>query len=103
LFGFNSWLFRSVINKNINYQIFYYYYLIILFKYSHRQHLTQPIIELSVEEQEDQINCHASMMYTMSTFEDWRTNLAQLLQSVPFPDKALTNDKFIKYIYTYTV
>ena len=49
-----------------------------------------------MEEQEDQINCHASMMYTMSTFEDWRTNLAQLLQSVPFPDKALTNDKFIK-------
>lgn len=42
-------------------------------------------------------------MYTMSTFEDWRTNLAQLLQSVPFPDKALTNDKFIKYIYIYGI
>ncbi len=63
---------------------------------SHRHKSSQPIIQLSPQEQEDQLICHTTMMYTMSTFEDWRTHLAQLLQSVPFPDKALTHDKFIK-------
>ena len=51
---------------------------------------------LKEQEQNDQIVCHATMMYTMSTFEDWRGSLAQLLQSVPFPDQALSNEKFIK-------
>lgn len=36
------------------------------------------------------------MMYTMSKFDDWILNLAQLLQSVPFPDQALANETFIK-------
>lgn len=53
-------------------------------------------INLSQQEKEDQLICHTKMMYTMSNFDDWILNLAQLLQSVPFPDQALTNFKFIE-------
>ena len=57
---------------------------------------TQPIVHLTEEEIDNILTCYTTMMYTMSTFEDWRVNLAQLLQSVPFPDQAQTNQKFIK-------
>ncbi|CAF4960452.1 unnamed protein product, partial [Rotaria socialis] len=30
-----------------------------------------------------------------STFDDWRPQLGLLLQSIPFPNEALTNDQFI--------
>jgi hypothetical protein len=36
------------------------------------------------------------MFYTISNFEDWRQNLGPLLQSIPFPENAVGNDKFIK-------
>jgi hypothetical protein len=31
-----------------------------------------------------------------SSFDDWRPHLGLLLQSVPFPDEALTHDRFIE-------
>ncbi|CAF4756013.1 unnamed protein product, partial [Rotaria socialis] len=31
-----------------------------------------------------------------STFDDWRPQLGLLLQSIPFPNEALTNDQFIE-------
>ncbi|CAF3989679.1 unnamed protein product [Rotaria magnacalcarata] len=31
-----------------------------------------------------------------STFDDWRPHLGLLLQSIPFPDEALTHDRFIE-------
>ena len=67
----------------------------LLFLYSSHKN-SQPIVHLTEEEIENILTCYTTMMYTMSTFEDWRVNLAQLLQSVPFPDQAQTNQKFIK-------
>lgn len=66
---------------------------------SYRNHNLQPSVQLTKQEQEDQLVCHTTMMLTMSNFEDWRLNLSQLLQSVPFPDQALTHEKFIKYVF----
>jgi hypothetical protein len=37
------------------------------------------------------------MLFTMSTYEDWRHSLGSLLQSIPFPGEALANEKFIKF------
>ena len=31
-----------------------------------------------------------------SSFDDWRPHLGLLLQSIPFPDEALTHDRFIE-------
>jgi hypothetical protein len=55
-----------------------------------------PVIKLTEHEREEQLVCHTTMLLTMSKFEDWRANLSQLLQSVPFPDQALAHDKFVK-------
>ena len=65
---------------------------------NHRVKKSQQQIEpklLSESEQENQLICHSSMMLTMSTQEDWRIHLSQLIQSVPFPDAALSNRKFM--------
>ncbi|CAF1117258.1 unnamed protein product [Rotaria sordida] len=48
------------------------------------------------EEAESQLVCYTKMLQTMSTFDDWRPHLGLLLQSVPFPDEALTHDRFIE-------
>ncbi len=55
-----------------------------------------PVVKLTEHERDEQLVCHTTMLYTMSKFEDWRLSVAQLLQSVPFPDQALTHDKFVK-------
>ncbi|CAF3796013.1 unnamed protein product [Rotaria magnacalcarata] len=48
------------------------------------------------EETESQLVCYTKMLQTMSTFDDWRPHLGLLLQSIPFPDEALTHDRFIE-------
>ncbi|CAF0881593.1 unnamed protein product [Adineta ricciae] len=48
------------------------------------------------EETECQLVCYTKMLETMSTFDDWRPHLGLLLQSIPFPDEALTHDRFIE-------
>lgn len=68
---------------------------IFFLSFSYKSH-NPPSVQLTEQEQEDQLVCHTTMMLTMSNFEDWRVSLAQLLQSVPFPDQALTHEKFIK-------
>ena len=45
---------------------------------------------------EEQLLCHTRLMLTLSTYEDWRVQLAQLLQSRPLPEQALKNEKFIE-------
>ncbi len=37
-------------------------------------------------------------LFFRSTFDDWRPHLGLLLQSIPFPDEALTHDRFIEYV-----
>ena len=73
-----------------------YYRKLIISLFRQRFKKNQPIIQLTEQEQHDQILCHTTMMLTMSTFEDWRTHLSQLLQSVPFPDQALIHKQFIE-------
>lgn len=41
--------------------------------------------------------CHELISSSRSTFDDWRPHLGLLLQSIPFPDEALTHDRFIEY------
>ncbi|CAF3664940.1 unnamed protein product [Rotaria sp. Silwood1] len=48
------------------------------------------------EEADSQLVCYTTMLQTMSTFDDWRPQLGLLLQSIPFPDEALTHDRFIE-------
>ncbi|CAF3225874.1 unnamed protein product [Rotaria socialis] len=48
------------------------------------------------EATESQLVCYTTMLQTMSTFDDWRPQLGLLLQSIPFPNEALTNDQFIE-------
>ena len=52
--------------------------------------------KMTEHEREDQLVCYTTMMLTMSKFDDWRAHLAQLLQSVPFPDQTLTHSTFTK-------
>ncbi|XP_076321319.1 C-Maf-inducing protein-like isoform X3 [Tachypleus tridentatus] len=40
----------------------------------------------------------AAIIEAISTFDDWRPGLAQLLQPIPFPDDALAYDRFTKSI-----
>ena len=47
---------------------------------------------------EEQLICYGTILYTISNFEDWRQHLGPLLQSIPFPNEALSNGNFIKYI-----
>jgi hypothetical protein len=48
------------------------------------------------EETDSQLVCYTKMLQTMSSFDDWRPHLGLLLQSIPFPDEALTHDRFIE-------
>jgi hypothetical protein len=66
------------------------------FKSLRKQSTTNDMVSDYQLDKEEQMICYTTMMHTMSKFEDWRTHLAQLLQSRPFPDKALTSEKFIK-------
>lgn len=59
----------------------------------------QVIVQLSEEEKEEQLICYTTMMKAMSQFDDWRVHLAQLMQSVPFPDQAFTNEKFLPCVH----
>jgi hypothetical protein len=59
----------------------------------------QAIVQLSEEEKEEQLICYTTMMKAMSQFDDWRVHLAQLMQSVPFPDQAFTNEKFLPCVH----
>ena len=60
-----------------------------------------PVEKLTEQEREDQLECYTTMMYTMSKFEDWRAHLAQLLQSVPFPDQSLVHSTFTSYAFCF--
>ncbi|UJR36212.1 hypothetical protein I4U23_028944 [Adineta vaga] len=50
------------------------------------------------EETETQLVCYTKMLQTMSSFDDWRPHLGLLLQSIPFPDEALTHDRIFKNV-----
>lgn len=43
---------------------------------------------------DEHLRCFITTFLIMSSFEDWRPCLAQLLQPIPFPDEALANNLF---------
>jgi len=65
---------------------------------SYRTNITNisTVVKLTEQERQEKLKCFTTMMYTMSKFDDWRAHLAQLLQSVPFPDQSLTHSTFTK-------
>ncbi|CAL4066694.1 unnamed protein product, partial [Meganyctiphanes norvegica] len=50
------------------------------------------------EEAKLNLGCYLSVLQTICEYEDWRPGLAQLLQPIPFPDEALTEDEFLRRI-----
>jgi len=51
-------------------------------------------------EQSWDMPCYLLIIKTIAKFDDWRPGLAQLLQSVPFPDDALADEVFIRGMAT---
>uniref|UniRef100_T1J4Y4 C-Maf-inducing protein PH domain-containing protein n=1 Tax=Strigamia maritima TaxID=126957 RepID=T1J4Y4_STRMM len=45
--------------------------------------------------QQDSLNCFLACFDMLASYEDWRPFLSQLLQPIPFPDRALSCEKFI--------
>ncbi|CAG0888238.1 unnamed protein product [Darwinula stevensoni] len=51
---------------------------------------------LSESDLESRLDCHLAALESMISFFDWRKVMAQILQPLPFPEKALRSDLFIK-------